>query len=71
MLFFRSGSIITNFRIVVIDLSKNDAQSDIANKINDLLSRGVNVTYSGQDYVVDQVTVTDSIGQNTSEHKLS
>lgn len=55
---------------MVIDSSKNYAQSDIANKIHDLLSRGVNVTYSGQGYVVDEVTVTDCMEQNTSKHKL-
>lgn len=68
--FFRSGSIIIDFKIVVIDSSKNNSQSDIANKIHDLLSRGVNVTYSGQGYVVDEVTVTDCMEQNTSKHKL-
>lgn len=44
------------------------AQSDIAKTIHELLSRGVNVTYSTQDYVVDEVTVTNSMGQNTSKH---
>lgn len=55
---------------MVIDSSKDDAQSDIANKIYDLLSPGATVTYSGQDYVVDEMTVTDCMGQNTSKHKL-
>lgn len=55
---------------MVNDSSKSDAQSDIANTIYDLLSRGMNVTYSGQDYVVDEVTVTDCMEQNTSKHKL-
>lgn len=53
---------------MVINLLKYVAQSDIARKIHDLLSRGVNVTYSGQDYVVDEVSVTNSMGQNTSKH---
>lgn len=53
---------------MVINLLKYVAQSDIAKKIHDLLSRGVNVTYSGQDYVVDEVSVTNSMGQNTSKH---
>lgn len=48
--------------------SKNKAQSNITKIIHDLLSRRVNVTYSGQDYVVDEVTVTNSMGQNTSKH---
>lgn len=47
---------------------KDTAQSDIAKKIHELLSRGVNVTYSGQAYAVDEVTVTNSMGQNTSKH---
>lgn len=55
---------------MVFDSSKINAQSDIANKIYDLLSRGVTVTYNGQDYVVDEMTVTDCMGQNTSKHKL-
>lgn len=68
MVFFRSGSIITDFKIVVNKSSKNEAQSNITKIIHDLLSRRVNVTYSGQDYVVDEVTVTNSMGQNTSKH---
>lgn len=68
MAFFRPGSIITDFKIVVNNSTKNEAQSDIAKKIHELLSRGVNVTYSGQAFVVDEVTVTNSMGQNTSKH---
>lgn len=68
MVFFRSGSIITDFKIVVINSLKNEAQSDITKKIYQLLSREVNVTYSNQAYVVDEVSVTNSMGQNTSKH---
>lgn len=56
---------------IVVDLSPLiDALRDIANKIFELLSGVLKVTYSGQDYVVDEVTVTDNMGQNTSKHKL-
>lgn len=47
-----------------------EAVIDIVKKIYELLSGAVNVTYNGQDYVVDEVTVTNSAGQNTSKHKL-
>lgn len=47
-----------------------EAVIDIAKKIYELLSGAVNVTYNGQNYVVDEVTVTNSAGQNTSKHKL-
>lgn len=57
--------------IIVVDLRPLiDALRDIANKIFELLSGVLKVTYSGQDYVVDEVTVTDNMGQNTSKHKL-
>lgn len=57
--------------IIVVDLRPLiDALRDIANKIFELLSGVLKVIYSGQDYVVDEVTVTDNMGQNTSKHKL-
>lgn len=79
MLFFRSGSIKIDFKLEVkvevkieVDFSPiTDALRGLVNTIYELLSGKANVTYSGQDYVVDEVTVTNSAGQNTSKHKLS
>lgn len=58
------------FRIVIKLLRLTKAAIDIAKKIHELLSGAMNVTYNGQDYVVDEVTVTNGEGQNTSKHKL-
>lgn len=63
----RNGSIVTNFNIVVALSSEKEAQRDLAKTFLQLLTGIVKVPYNGQNYSVEELTITGRNGQNTSK----
>lgn len=68
-LYVRNGSIVTNFNVAVALSSEEEAQRDLAKIYLQLLTGVVKVPYDGQDYSVEELTITSRNGQNTSKEK--
>lgn len=68
-LYVRNGSIVTNFNVTVALSSEEEAQRDLAKIYLQLLTGVVKVPYDGQDYSVEELTITSRNGQNTSKEK--
>lgn len=66
-LYVRNGSIVTDFNVVVALSSEEEAQRDLAKIYRQLLTGVVKVPYNGQDYSVEELTITNRNGQNTSK----
>lgn len=68
-IYVRNGSIVTNFNIVVALISEEEAQRDLAKTFFQLLTSVVKVPYNGQNYSVEELTLTSRNGQNTSKEQ--
>lgn len=68
-IYVRNGSIVTNVNIVVALTSEEEAQRDLAKTFFQLLTSVVRVPYNGQNYSVEELTLTSRNGQNTSKEQ--
>lgn len=68
-IYVRNGSIVTYFNVVVALSSEEEAQRDLAKIYLQLLTDVVKVPYNGQNYSVEEVTITSRNGQNTSNEQ--
>lgn len=68
-LYVRNGSIVTDFNVVVELSSEEEAQRDLAKIYRQLLTGVVKVPYNGQNYSVEELTITSRNGQNTSKEQ--
>lgn len=68
-LYIRNGSIVTDLNVVVALSLEEEAQRDLAKIYRQLLTGVVKVPYDGQDYSVEELTITSRNGQNTSKEK--
>lgn len=68
-LYVRNGSIVTDLNVVVALSSEEEAQRDLAKIYRQLLTGVVEVPYNGQDYSVEELTITNRNGQNTSKEQ--
>lgn len=68
-LYVRNGSIVTDFNVIVALSSEEEAHRDLAKIYRQLLTDVVKVPYNGQNYSVEEVTITSRNGQNTSNEQ--
>lgn len=68
-LYVRNGSIVTDFNVIVALSSEEEAHRDLAKIYLQLLTDVVKVPYNGQNYSVEEVTITSRNGQNTSNEQ--
>lgn len=68
-IYVRNGSIVTYFNVVVALSSEEEAQRDLAKIYLQLLTDEVKVPYNGQDYSVEELTITSRNGKNTSKEQ--
>lgn len=68
-LYIRNGSIVTDLNVTVALSSEEEAQRDLAKIYRQLLTGVVKVPYNGQDYSVEELTITSRNGQNTSKEQ--
>lgn len=68
-IYVRNGSIVTNFNIVVELTSEEEAQRDLAKIYEQLLTGALKVPFNGQNYSVEELTITGRNGQNTSKEQ--